>query len=126
MSMVTLSRPLARSAWFLTGALALGGVVTLAACGENTDAGSGGAGGPAGGSSAGGSSTGGDLPDMTHAGTSAGGVGGGGTGSAGGGAGTGGASGGSGGAAGGAGMGGMLPDVSPEGDGDFTVGPNYM
>jgi enterochelin esterase family protein len=124
--MLTSSRSLARSAWFLTGALAFGGgIAALGACTADDTGGSGGAGAPANGGTSAGTASGGNPADMTQAGTSAGGVGGGGTATSGG-AGSGGVSGGSGGAAGSAGMGGMLPDVSPEGDGDIMVGPNYM
>lgn len=72
---------------------------------------------------------GGNFPDMTVAGAGTGGAGaaaggqGGAGGVAGGGAGT--AGGGASGAAT-AGAGGNEPDVSPEGDGDFTIGPTYM
>lgn len=128
--MVISSRGLARSAWFLSGTLTLGATaVGLGACSTDET--------PADTSTAGTTSTAGSS---TTAGATAGGSGGvsttGGTGTAGSdsagsssvsGTSTGGTTAGTGGgpSGGAAGSGGSAPDVSPEGDGDFEVGPTY-
>jgi iron(III)-enterobactin esterase len=124
-----MTRSLARCAWFLSGAVALGGAtVALGACTTEATADVGSAGSVAAGGSAAGTTPIGGGGAAVSAGSSAGGVaggGGGGASSAGAGAGAGGVSGGSAGAGGGAGSGGSVPDVSPEGDGDIVVGPDY-
>ena len=122
--MVTSSRSLAHSAWVVGGALALGGLSAAlnactvdaepqqAAAGTGTTGGASAgtaAGGSAGTAGAGGSSAGSEV----SAGTSAGGAVAGGDG------------GGTAGVDGTAGAGGVLPEVSSEGDGDVTVGPTY-
>lgn len=128
--MVISARSLASAACLLTGACALGLLVpTLSACSsDSTDAGSGGGSG-AGGSSSTGGDSGGNFANMPQSGSSTGGAVSGGTASGGGGAGVGGGGAGSGGndsTAGSGGSGGSVPDVSPEGDGDITVGPDYV
>ena len=132
--MVISSRSLARSAWSISGALALGGIASvLAACTvdstpDTASAGTGslgGSGNTSGGTTAGTvTATAGTVADPggsggSSAGTPAGGTASAGTATVGGsaGAGTGGGAAGSG--------GGSAPDVGPEGDGDFTVGPAY-
>jgi iron(III)-enterobactin esterase len=130
--MATSSRCLAHSAWLLGGALALGGAAgALGACSvdstpEDAGAGTGTTGGSAAGTAAGGASGSGGVANggssaggVVSAGSSAGGA------VAGGGSG-GGGSGGNAGVGGSNGVGGMLPEVSAEGDGDITVGPTYM
>ena len=127
--MVISSRGLAQSAWFALGAVALGAMGTgLGACTtDETPAEMGTAGTPSssGGASAG-TASGGIAGSTTAAGTATGGTDSAGTSSASGSS-SGGATGGAGGSTSGgaAGSGGSAPDVSPEGDGDFEIGPNY-
>ena len=131
--MVISSRDWAHSAWLVGGAFALSGLASaLGACSGGDSASQSAAGTSAGGGVTAGSSTSGSggapaSAGMTMgAGTTTGGFDAGG--SAAGGSNAGGALG-SGGAAGvstgGAGTGGSAPAVSPEGDGDFEVGPTY-
>ncbi len=124
--MLTSSRCLAHSVWVLASALG-GACVALGACGvdsppQDAGAGTGTTGGTAAGTAAGGTSvvggggasagsSGGDVAGGGSAGVATAGGGG-----SGGSAGVGGSS---------AGAGGMLPEVSAEGDGDITVGPTY-
>ncbi len=130
MTMVISARALASVAGFLTGAWALGALApTLVACSTDDPGPSNGSGGS---STAGSNSTGGDsggnFANMPQSGTSTGGAGSGGTTTIAGSAGVGGSSAGSGGSvstAGSGGSGGSEPDVSPEGDGDIMVGPDY-
>jgi iron(III)-enterobactin esterase len=126
--MVISSRSLAHSAWLISGAVALGAVASaLGACSGGDDAantgaaGTGTAGGAAAGTAAGGSAGSGTIAGSSSGGQ-AGSASGSGTGGAIAGSATGGAT--SAGAAT-AGSGGSVPDVSPEGDGDFMVGPTY-
>jgi len=127
--MVISSRSLARSAWSVSGALALGamasalGACTVDSTPDTASAGTASLGGAD--SSNGGSAAG----IVTTAGTAnPGGSGGSGSiaGTAAGGTSAGSATlGGSAGSGGAAGSGGSVPDVGPEGDGDFTIGPTY-
>jgi iron(III)-enterobactin esterase len=130
--MVIPSRSLAHSAWLVLGALVLSGTAgTVGACtSEGTpDVGSAGSTSPtsgaAGMATAGSSSAGGSTAGSSVGGESS--VSGSGSGGSSGSATGGSAAGGSaaGGSAGAAGSGGSAPDVGPEGDGDFTIGPTY-
>jgi enterochelin esterase-like enzyme len=128
MWMVISSRGLAQSAWFLSGAVALGAMgAGLGACSSDetpADTAAAGTNPTTNGGSTAGTPTGGSAAGNSAAGTGSGGNDTGGSAS---GSGTGGAVGGSAGAVAGgaAGSGGSTPDVSPEGDGDFEIGPTY-
>jgi len=130
--MVISSRCLAHSAGFVLGALALSGMVgALGGCSSEDPPAVGSAGNTTTGGAAAGSTAVGMAGSSVTAGTgtSAGtdtGTGGTNGGGSGGGGVASGGTGGTGGVSGGAaGTGGSPPDVSPEGDGDFTIGPTY-
>lgn len=128
--MVISSRGRAQSVWSLTGALALGAMgAGLGACSSDeapTDMAAAGTTSATNGGTTAGSAIGGSAAGNAAAGTGSGGSDAAGSSSTSGSS-AGGAIGGTAGssAGGAAGSGGTTPDVSPEGDGDFEVGPTY-